>query len=170
MAWTTPTTRATGDLITASIWNTDLTENLKAGGEGHWLHDIAVFATAIAQTNFDTITADSAAVHAAEKTSSGAQNAEIGWDVVLVAGTWTVELIHLTANDNGIYSVQFAAVEKGTIDGYAAAAVRNVRSSVTGIAVATTAKTRVTLKMATKNASSSSYFGRINHVQLRRTA
>lgn len=30
MAWTAPTTRATGDLITASNWNTDLVENLKA--------------------------------------------------------------------------------------------------------------------------------------------
>lgn len=29
MAWTTPTTRATGDLITASIWNADIVENLK---------------------------------------------------------------------------------------------------------------------------------------------
>lgn len=29
MAWTTPTTRSTGELITASIWNTDLTNNVK---------------------------------------------------------------------------------------------------------------------------------------------
>lgn len=28
MAWTSPTTRATGDLITAAIWNTDLVDNL----------------------------------------------------------------------------------------------------------------------------------------------
>lgn len=28
MAWTSPTTRTTGELITASIWNTDLTNNL----------------------------------------------------------------------------------------------------------------------------------------------
>ncbi len=28
MAWTTPTTRATGDLITAAIWNADLVDNL----------------------------------------------------------------------------------------------------------------------------------------------
>lgn len=28
MAWTTPTIRSTGDLITASIWNTDLVDNL----------------------------------------------------------------------------------------------------------------------------------------------
>lgn len=29
MAWTTPTTRATGDLITAAIWNTDLVNDSK---------------------------------------------------------------------------------------------------------------------------------------------
>ena len=28
MAWTTPTTRSTGDLITAAIWNTDLVDDL----------------------------------------------------------------------------------------------------------------------------------------------
>ena len=35
MAWTAPTTRATGDLITAAIWNTDVVDNLTtllAGG------------------------------------------------------------------------------------------------------------------------------------------
>lgn len=30
MGWTGPTTRATGDLITASIWNTDIVDNLDA--------------------------------------------------------------------------------------------------------------------------------------------
>ena len=30
MGWTAPTTRATGELITAVEWNTDLVENLKA--------------------------------------------------------------------------------------------------------------------------------------------
>src|SRR3954453_10264535 len=30
MAWTTPTIRATGDLITASIWNTDIVNDLKS--------------------------------------------------------------------------------------------------------------------------------------------
>lgn len=33
MAWTTPTTRSTDDLINASIWNTDLVDNLA------WLKD-----------------------------------------------------------------------------------------------------------------------------------
>lgn len=30
MAWIAPTTRTTGELITASIWNTDITDNLDA--------------------------------------------------------------------------------------------------------------------------------------------
>lgn len=33
MAWTAPTTRQTGDLITADIWNTDVVDNLQV------LHD-----------------------------------------------------------------------------------------------------------------------------------
>jgi len=102
--------------------------------------------------------------------SSGAQNAEIGWDVVLSAGTWTVQLTHYTINSAGIYSVRIDGVEVGTIDGYAASGGPDHVSVVTGIAVATGGKRRVTLKMATKNASSSSYYGLIQHLQLRRTA
>ncbi len=37
MAWTFPSTRATGDLITAAIWNTDLVNNLRyLGTDGGW--------------------------------------------------------------------------------------------------------------------------------------
>lgn len=36
MPWTNPTTRSTGDLITAAIWNTDLVDNLR------FVHDRAV--------------------------------------------------------------------------------------------------------------------------------
>ena len=39
--WTAPTTRSTGDLISASIWNTDLVENLK------YFKDAPVFDTAV---------------------------------------------------------------------------------------------------------------------------
>lgn len=34
MAWTSPSTRATGDLITASIWNADIVNNLTALAAG----------------------------------------------------------------------------------------------------------------------------------------
>ena len=48
--WTAPTTRSTGDLISASIWNTDLVENLK------YLKDAPVF-TGVVTITAGTVTA-----------------------------------------------------------------------------------------------------------------
>lgn len=136
-----------------------------------WLIDINVYPTAISQTNWDSInTANTGSIDGFTKLSTGAQNAEINWDVVLAAGTWTAELLHSRDVNGGIYSVQFDGVEKGTIDGYSNPLTVNVRTSVTGIAVPATAKIRLKLKMATKNASSSAYAGSLHAVQLRRTA
>lgn len=50
MAWTTPTTRATGDLITASIWNTDVVNNLA------YLHGDAGTVTLAATLDFGQTT------------------------------------------------------------------------------------------------------------------
>lgn len=102
--------------------------------------------------------------------STGAQNAEVTWDVVLAAGTWTVHVIHIKGTDRGIISVQFDSVEKGTIDTYNGSLARNQLGSVAGITVAATALVELKLKMATKNASSSSYYGTINLISLIRTA
>lgn len=102
--------------------------------------------------------------------STGAQNAEIAFDVVLAAGTWAISLIHHQDTNRGIYTISLDASSVGTIDGYAASATTNVRSTVTGISVATTGKKELKLKMATKNASSSSYFGLVGLIVLRRTA
>lgn len=139
-----------------------------------WTVDLDVFMTAATNTNWNTLLHESAAgvnfVYAATKESSQAQNDNIGWDIVLAAGTWTFELMHRTWSDRGIYSVRFDGVEQGTIDGYSGSAVENVRSTVTGITVATSGKVRLLLQMATKNASSSNYRGSIQHIQLRRTA
>ncbi len=135
-----------------------------------WLINVDVFHTSVDQVNFDTVTAAASLIMGGFKLSTGAQNARIAWDVVLHAGTWTVELLHRKDANVGIYSVQLDDVEKGTIDGYVTPAVSNVRSSVTGITVATTGKKRLSLKMLTKNASSSSYFGVISSVILKRTA
>src|SRR5687767_11211551 len=57
MAWTTPTTRTTGDLITAAIWNTDLVDNLaylktETDKYGALLRDAAE--TAITNTTVET--------------------------------------------------------------------------------------------------------------------
>lgn len=135
-----------------------------------WHIDIDVFLNPITNTNWSTPTLDANSIHGGYMASSGAQNDLIGWDVVLAAGTWIFELEHDTASTRGIYSIRLDGVEVGTIDGYSAILIWNVRTLVAGIVVATTGKKRLTLQMATKNGSSSSYIGAIQHVQLRRTA
>lgn len=104
--------------------------------------------------------------------SSGAQNAEVTFNnVALSAGTWKVLLGLLGDNSSGIVSVQFDGVEKGTVDTYTTAAPFGfVLGSVTGIAVAASARIALKLKMATKNGSSAGYAGRVAAVELRRTA
>jgi hypothetical protein len=135
-----------------------------------WMIDIDVFMTPVANVNWNSNTVDTACLYNGYNISSGAQNDSISWPVVLGAGTWTVEIMHVKNDNVGVYSVQLDDVEKGTIDGYAAAASRNQRDSVTGIVVAITAKVTLKLKMATKNGASSAYRGWIQRVRLIRTA
>lgn len=139
-----------------------------------WHIDLSVFMTPISHTNWNNynygpIAGTELALNVCNL-SSGAQNDAISWDVVLGAGTWTLELLHITSTDRGIYTVVLGGSSVGTIDGYSAAATYNVRSSVTGITVSSAVKQRLTLSMKTKNASSTNYYGVIQHVQLRRTA
>ncbi len=135
-----------------------------------WTIFIDVFMTPKSNVNWDSFDLYTGYVHAAGKESSGAQNDKITWDIVLAAGTWTFELMYNKNSDRGIYSVQLDSVEKGTIDGYAEAGVYNVRTSITGIVVATTAKIALKLKMATKNDSATAYYGNITSIKLIRTA
>lgn len=135
-----------------------------------YITDIDVFMSPATGMNFSTLTTASV-LYSGYRESSGAQNAEVGWDIRLAAGTWTVELMHVTGADAGIYTVSLSGADIGTIDGYAAAGANNVLTSITGVAVAVTTLTRrLLIKMSTKNASSSGYAGRIHHIQLRRTA
>lgn len=127
-------------------------------------------AAATVNTNWTGSSADSTSIYGSLSQSSGAQNAEVGWDVVLSAGVWRADMIHAKTTTYGIYTLLFDAVSKGTIDGYNGSLIRNQASAITGIVVATTALIRVSLKMATKNASASSYFGSFQELLLTRTA
>lgn len=156
LQWATPSSGISADLLPWTI------DRIPAFGS-------------IANTNWSTFVAASGSsgdVYLnAIMQSSGAQNAEIAWDEVLSAGTWTFAMRHYTEANRGIYSLQFDGTDVGTIDGYAGTpGVVHQLSSITGIVVAATAKIRVSLQMATKNASSSSYYGAISGYQLRRTA
>ena len=135
-----------------------------------WLIDIDVYMTAIAQTNWDTLTSVGTTVYAYTKDSSGAQNDSISFDVVLAAGTWTFELMHRRGNDRGIYTVGLGSTDIGTIDGYVLAGSSNRRDTITGVNVREPIKQRLALTMKTKNAASANYVGSIQHIQFRRTA
>lgn len=123
-----------------------------------------------AATNWSTFQIDTAQNGNGYLQSTGAQNAEVNFDVMLAAGTWTINLIVFKAGDSGIYTVQLDGSSVGTLDGWQSPGVRKQILTLAGVAVATTAKKRLKLLMATKNASSSGYFGYVSFIHLQRTA
>jgi hypothetical protein len=136
------------------------------------MFDINVFLTPLSQVNWDHIYQDDGTLsltYNARLESTGAQNASISWPLTLAAGTYAVSLMHHAGPDRGIYSVQIDGVEKGTINGYAGAAIQQV-DDATGIVIADTGEYTLTLKMAAKDASSSGYAGMIQALRVIRTA
>jgi hypothetical protein len=132
-----------------------------------WVIDFNLILTPSDNTNWNTVTGGT--VSPTGRHSTGDVNASLSWPVTLVAGTYTFSLAHNKGSDRGIYSVQLDSVEAGTIDGYNASALFAV-GSVAGIVVAATAKIIISLVMATKHASSSSYMGNVLAARLLRTA
>lgn len=142
-----------------------------ASTDSPWLIDVNVFMTAVSHVNWNTIAkATQFLFNGIKYNSPSAVNDEINWDVVLGAGTWTVEVMHDAGTDRGIVEVALDGVAAGTIDGYAASAAQDVRTSIAAITVAESGKKRLRLKITGKNASSSNYIFALQHVQLRRTA
>lgn len=101
--------------------------------------------------------------------TTGAQNAEIGWDIVLAAGTWELSLMVSRDGNRGIYTVLIDGVSVATLDGYGALA-NNIILTQAGIVVAQAGVKRLLLRMATKNASSTNYYGALQTLGLRKTA
>lgn len=135
---------------------------------GPWLVDIDVFDTPGSQTNWNTIALSNSDVYYGALQSSGAQNAQISWPVVLSAGTWTFSFIHQVNTNMGICTVNIDGTSVGTVDCYASTTY-NVISTIMGI-VATSGKHTLQIVMAGKNGSSSGYYGIIQHVRMIRTA
>lgn len=135
-----------------------------------WTIDIDPFTTPATQTNWSTIGIDPAQIKNGSLASTGAQSAQIGWDVVMAAGTWTLNVLTITILNAGIIGAALGPSPVGVMDTYSAGTTYNVSKSITGIVVSTTGKKRLTLTMATKNDASSGYFGRLSAVRLLRTA
>lgn len=96
-----------------------------------------------------------------ELLSSSLQNDEFTEDLWLDTGTYKIAHIYRKGTDMGIHSLQLNAVEKGTVDAYNAAASSNNYTEVTGV-VLTAGLYTFKVKMATKNASSTAYYGAVN--------
>lgn len=139
-------------------------------GAAPWRIDISPLTPPATQTNFSTLNTNASQLGNGYKASTGAQNAEIGWDVLLAAGEWRVDVLGISGNDRGIITATLDGVTVGTMDYYSSVGTFNVLKNISGITVDSTGKKRLLFKMATKHASSSSYHCNLTHVSLTRTA
>jgi hypothetical protein len=121
---------------------------------------------------FSAVATNGSAVGNAWITSGGAQNETRSWDVSLDAGTYVVDQMTLTNNDQGvmIWDLDANAVAIGPVDTYSAALGYNSVASLPSFVVATAGKHTLRVSMLTKNASSTGYFARLQRIQLRRIA
>lgn len=100
--------------------------------------------------------------------SDGNQNSSVSWALAMSQGTWNTTIYCRKSTNTGIFTLNIDGSSVGTADSYAAAPAMGVLT-ITGT-ISATGKHTVQLKMATKNASSSGYFGEIFFVSFRRTA
>ena len=156
----------------SSNWAFDEDVTLRAliAAAAPWHIEINPFMTPKSQTNWATIGIATAQINNGELYSSGAQNDEIAWDVTIPAGTWTLEIITITAASKGILTVKIDDVSQGTIDIYSASTGWSSVKSIAGIVITTTGKKVLKFQMLTKNASSSGYGADLSAVRLTRTA
>lgn len=156
----------------SSNWAFDENVTLRALIEATlpWTIFINPLHTPKSNTNWNTIALSSNQALFAFNLSGGVQNAEMTHNVVLGAGTWSIELLLEKHENAGIISVQFDGVEKGTIDAYAASPEFNALPSIANIIVPITKKIELKLKLTGKNGSSSGYYGYLTSIKLQRTA
>lgn len=105
--------------------------------------------------------------------SSGAQNDYIEFKVLLGAGTWEISWMNYKAANTGIFTVSIDGGSVGTVDGYNGSTLAPAISTISSVSISDTGGSAVHLlrfTMATKNGSSSGYYGNLYSVQMRRTA
>jgi hypothetical protein len=144
-----------------------------------WRLDVDPFTVAVLQTGTWADVVNVGQMKNGYKTNtSSAQNDEIGWDLPLSAGTWSLFLVSANDPAGAIATVMLDGVSTGkTIDMYQAVNSLNKTPSVTGIVVPTGSGTgiggkhRVSLKAATRNASNTTGWKLfISSLTMRRTA
>jgi hypothetical protein len=103
--------------------------------------------------------------------NSNTQNDEVLYKIFLDAGTYTFDVIGLTAPEYGIMTLLFGGVSQGTIDWYAAGGTTyNVKKSIAGIVVAASGLVDLSIKIATRNGSATQWYLGVQSMALYRTA
>lgn len=136
----------------------------------HHMETIVPFISSTASSAWSTLVVSTSALMCGYRRTDGTINAYIEFPVLLSPGTWTITFLTTTDTDRGIYTVTLDGTSVGTVDGYAASNNHNVELSITGISVATGGRKLLRLTMATKNASSSAYYGYLSILVCKRTA
>ena len=90
---------------------------------------------------------------------AGDQTSYLEWQVPLAAGTWSMEVTHVTADDAGIMTFSVDATDIGSVDAYAPVIEHNVRASISSITVGASGMHTIRVRTDAKNAASSNYFG-----------
>lgn len=136
---------------------------------GTWHVDISPYIpTSIVAGSWSIVVGSSTSVQ--QYISDGNQNDEIQYKVFLQAGTYSFSIVSDKDVNRGIYTVSIDGTSVGTSDAYSSTRVYVAVLTLTGITVATSAVHTLDIKMATKNASSSGYYGTLSLFTFIRTA
>lgn len=103
-------------------------------------------------------------------TVARALNDEVNYKAFLDAGTYQAVVMFTIGPDHGNLHILIDGVDKGNVDGYNGGAVNYKRSVIANIVIATSGLVNIGLKVASKHASSTSYYMYLNLVTLYRTA
>lgn len=99
-----------------------------------------------------------------------AQNNEIVWPIYLDSVTYKIAAIGMEGTNLAIATFLFDGVSLGTIDWYAGAGTGNSYKEITGVSITTPKAADLTMRAATKNASSSGYLLHTNSIAIIKTS
>jgi hypothetical protein len=97
----------------------------------------------------------------------GDSTSYVEWRLPIGAGTWDMEVTHVTSPDAAILTFSLDGVDIGSVDSYAPAPiVLNVRGNVLGIPVPSSGMHTLKVRTETKNAASVGFYGYLHWLRL----
>lgn len=101
--------------------------------------------------------------------TSGANSDEIEYEMYLLKGTYTLEVMHRTSHNAGTVDIDINGSEAASFDYYAASESYGNTQSQTSITVSTGGLKTITMRIDGKNASSSGFYTTTQGMIFRRT-